>query len=67
MKAIIDKQKCSSDPRMCKPLKECPAGAITWVEDDDEPLGSRREIDEKKCDGCGVCVNLCCGSCISMR
>jgi len=67
MKAVIDKQKCASDPRMCKPLKDCPTGAISWVEDDDEPLGSRMEIDESKCSGCGLCVELCCGSCIEVR
>ncbi len=67
MKAVIDKQKCASDPRMCKPLKECPAGAFSWVEDDDEPLGSRMEIDEGKCTGCGLCVELCCGNCIEVK
>jgi len=53
MRAYIDKRKCSSDNRICKPLTECPAKAISWIEDDDEPLGSRMEIDGEKCTGCG--------------
>lgn len=47
MKAYIDKARCMSDNRICKPLLECPQSAISWVEDDDEPLGSRMEIDHK--------------------
>lgn len=67
MKAYIDRRKCASDNRICKPLKECPAGAISWTEDEDEPIGSRMEIDPEKCDGCGICVSLCCGNCIELR
>ena len=67
MRAYIDKRKCSSDNRICKPIQECPAKAISWIEDDDEPLGSRMEIDEAKCTGCGTCVPLCCGDAIEVR
>ena len=67
MKAYIDKRKCPSENRMCKPLSECPEKAISWIEDDDEPLGSRMEIDEEKCTGCGICVPLCCGNCIEVK
>lgn len=67
MIACINKRKCASDKRICKPLKECPTGAIACVEDDDEPLGSRMEIDVEKCSGCGICVPLCCGNCIEMK
>jgi len=67
MKAVIDKRKCASDNRICKPMKECPVGAITWVEDEEELLGSRMEIDQEKCNGCGICVPLCCGNCIEVR
>lgn len=67
MKAFIDKRKCASDNRICKPLKMCPAGAVIWTEDDDEPLGSRMEIDHEKCTGCGICVELCCGKCIELK
>jgi len=67
MKAYIDKRKCSSDNRICKPIKECPAKAILWIEDEDEPLGSRMEIDEEKCTGCGTCIPLCCGDAIAVK
>ena len=67
MKACIDKRKCSSDIRICKPLTECPTQAILWVEDEEEPLGSRMEINEEKCTGCGICVPLCCGDCIEVK
>lgn len=67
MIAYIDKQKCAADYRICKPLTECPTAAISSVEDEDEPLGSRMEIDPVKCNGCGICVPLCCGTCIEMR
>lgn len=67
MKAILDKSRCMSENRICKPLKECPAEAITWTEDEDEPLGSRMEINEEKCTGCGLCVDLCCGHCIELK
>lgn len=57
MKAYIDKRKCSSDNRICKLLTECPEKAISWVEDEDEPLGSRMEIDEKNAmDAVFVCL-----------
>ncbi len=67
MKATIDKRKCASDRRICKPLEQCPTQAIAWIEDEDEPLGSRMEIDPEKCTGCGTCVPLCCGDCIELR
>jgi len=67
MKAYIEKRKCASEKAMCKPLSECPVQAIFWVEDENEPLGSRMEIDKIKCDGCGTCVPLCCGDCIELK
>lgn len=67
MKASINKIQCASDNRICKPMKECPEHAITWIEDDDEPLGSRMEIDHEQCSGCGLCVDLCCGHCIELK
>ena len=47
MKAYIDKRKCPADNRLCKPLTECPTEAISWIEDEDEPLGSRMELTRK--------------------
>jgi len=67
MKAYIDKKKCSADKRICKPLAECPVKAISWIEDEDEPLGCRMEINNEKCTGCGICVPLCCGYCIELK
>ena len=67
MKAYVDKRKCYSDNRLCKPITECPAQAIKWIEDEEEPLGSRIEIDLEKCTGCGICVSLCCGDCIELK
>lgn len=67
MKAYIDKAKCASENRICQPLKQCPRQAVVWTEDVNEPLGSRTEIDPEKCDGCGICVPLCCGDCIELR
>ena len=67
MKAYIDKKKCSADKRICKPLAECPVKAISWIEDEDEPLGCRMEINNEKCTDCGICVPLCCGYCIELK
>ncbi len=67
MKAYIIKEKCPAEKTMCKPLIECPAKAIIWLEDTNEPLGYRMEIDIDKCDGCGICVPLCCGNCIELK
>ncbi|WP_368236749.1 4Fe-4S binding protein [Anaerotruncus rubiinfantis] len=25
------------------------------------------ELDESKCTGCGICVDLCCGHCITLK
>jgi len=49
------------------PIKECPEKAVTFVEDEDEPIGGRIVIDDEKCTGCGLCVNICCGHCIEMK
>lgn len=35
MKAYIDKAKCASDNRICKPMKECPICAISRIEDEE--------------------------------
>jgi ferredoxin len=67
MKAYINKQKCMSQINICKPINECPEKAIFYTEDENEPLGSRMEIDEEKCTGCGTCVSLCCGEAIELK
>jgi Pyruvate/2-oxoacid:ferredoxin oxidoreductase delta subunit len=67
MKPYIIKERCSAQPGICPPIKECPMKAVYYVEDEDEPIGGRIEIDPSKCDGCGICVDVCCGHCIEMR
>ena len=67
MKAYIIKKKCAAQPDICPPLTKCPVKAFSYIEDEDEPLGGRMELDTDKCTGCGECVGLCCGNCIEMR
>ena len=67
MKPYVIKEKCFVQPNICPPIKSCPGGAFSYVEDEDEPIGGRIEIDYEKCDGCGKCVGLCCGDCVEMR
>lgn len=67
MRPFIAKERCAADPGICPPMKECPMGAFSYIEDDNEPIGGRIEIDLDTCDGCGKCVEACCGKCIEMR
>ncbi len=67
MKPYIDREKCAAQQVICPPLTDCPKMAFSYVEDEDEPLGGRLEIDLEKCDGCGICVDICCGHCIELR
>ena len=67
MRPFILKEKCSAQPGICPPLKECPQKAVFYVEDENEAIGGRIEIDDSKCDGCGICVDICCGNSIEAR
>ena len=67
MRPFIDKVRCAAEPRICPPIKECPEQAITYMEDEDEPVGGRIVVDDEKCAGYGLCVSICCGHCIEMR
>jgi uncharacterized Fe-S center protein len=67
MQPFIIKERCAAQPHICPPMKDCPVQAFSFVEDDDEPIGGRVEIDMEKCNGCGRCVAACCGNCIEMR
>jgi len=67
MQPVIIKERCAAQPDICPPMKQCPQQAVYFVEDEDEPIGGRVEIDIDKCDGCGKCAEICCGSCIEMR
>jgi ferredoxin len=52
---------------MCKAIPACPNGAISYVEDEEEPLGGRIVFDQSKCKGCGKCAEECCGKAIEMK
>ncbi len=67
MKPFIIKEKCAAQPNICPPMKSCSNNAFYYVEDEDEPIGGRIEIDYTKCNECGLCVDKCCGNCIEMR
>jgi Pyruvate/2-oxoacid:ferredoxin oxidoreductase delta subunit len=66
MKPVISREKCAAQPQICPSMKACSAGAMRYVEDASEPLGGRIEIDYANCDGCGECVDTCCGTAISL-
>ena len=63
---IIIRGRCAAQPEICPPIKECPLGAVAYKADDEELSGGLIIIDLDKCDGCGICVNVCCGHCIEM-
>ena len=67
MKPFLIKKKCPAQSMICTAIKNCNSGAISYVEDDDEPLGGKIVFDYDKCQGCGRCAEVCCGSAIEMR
>lgn len=67
IKAYVDMDKCASLEEYCEPLRQCPLKAIHREEDENYMLGWRTHVDDKKCDGCGICINLCCGYAIGLR
>ena len=60
-------RKCPAQKMVCTVIDACVQGAVTYVEDEAEPLGGRIEFDYDRCDGCGVCATVCCGHAIEMR
>lgn len=62
----LNTRRCPAQPLMCKAITACEAGAIFYVEDENEPLGGRILFDMDKCTGCGICVEACCGHAIEM-
>ena len=66
MKPVINKRKCPAQKDVCKVIAACPPHAISYVEDENEPLGGKIIIDEALCDDCGVCVTECCGKAIEI-
>jgi Pyruvate/2-oxoacid:ferredoxin oxidoreductase delta subunit len=66
MKPIINKRKCPAQKDICKAIPACPTAALTYVVDEEEPLGGKIIVDEALCNGCGLCVEECCGNAIDM-
>lgn len=67
MTPSINKRKCPAQKELCQVIPACPTEAITYQEDDAEPLGGRIWIDETRCNDCGVCVEACCGHAIEFN
>ena len=52
---------------ICTAIKNCKVGAISYVADEDEPLGGKIVFDHNLCESCGTCAEVCCGSAIEMK
>ena len=66
MKPVINKRKCPAQKEICKAIQVCPTDALTYVADENEPLGGKIVVDEVLCSECGLCVTECCGHAIEM-
>ncbi len=67
MMPYIDDRKCYVDPQICTAINACPQKAISYIENEDLPLGGKIAFDYEKCKSCGVCADTCCGEAIEMR
>jgi Pyruvate/2-oxoacid:ferredoxin oxidoreductase delta subunit len=67
MKPVLNERKCPAQGQICKAIPACPEGAITYVADDRARLGGRIVFDETRCNGCGICMEACCGAAIDMK
>lgn len=67
MKAYIDVRHCGANKDHCTPMKECHNEAIEIIEDKSSGFGVRFVVNEEKCDGCGDCIDQCCGDCMTLR
>ena len=67
MKAFIDLNRCAVQMEICRPIKECPNQAIIYTEDESALLGAKMEVITAQCEGCGTCIDVCCGDAISLR
>ncbi len=67
LKALIDTRFCGANQSHCRPMQECPNEAIEIVADEKSGFGHRFVVNEEKCDGCGACIDICCGDCMELR
>ena len=67
MKPVLNNRRCSAQEQICLAIPACPQQTIFYVADEEEPLGGRIEFDLARCDGCGRCVEECCGQAIEMH
>jgi ferredoxin len=67
MTAVIIKRKCPAQNDLCQAIPACPTGAITYLADENEPLGGKIKIDPERCNDCGTCVTACCGQAIELQ
>lgn len=66
MKLFINKRKCPAQKDICKAIPACPNEALSYVLDENEPLGGYIAVDVSLCSECGICVSECCGNAIAM-
>lgn len=64
MNIFINKRKCLSIQEICKAIPACPTEALSYVIDENEPLGGRIVIDSPLCNECAICILECCGNAI---
>lgn len=67
MRPYINDRQCYVDPRICTAIKACPQNAISYIENEDLPLGGKIIFDYEKCQECGICADVCCGQAIEMK
>jgi ferredoxin len=52
---------------VCTAIKNCSTGALSYVDDENEPLGGLIVINYDLCEECGTCSKVCCGSAIDLQ
>ena len=66
MRPVLNERKCPAQEQVCKAIPACPEDAIAYIADATQPLGGRIVFDYDRCNGCGACVEACCGSAIEI-
>lgn len=67
MKPYINNRECYVDPLICTAIKICAQKAISYIKDEEQPLGGLIVFDYDKCIECGTCAKECCGDAIDMK